>query len=161
MKFSPLWPTRVPNAIRGFPRIMHPFDDDWQLIVCVCFCACVSVWVCVRACECAREKTVVTTISVELNHGSLLAWVRCYRNGMPGSDITFLAWSFHHESAKSIKPLEVCSCGLTDDSKHIDVRSMHCVSIVAECVDSLWAFRKCLRRRSLIWNQPLITLPEG
>ena len=86
---------------------------------------------CVCVCECEKEKTVVTTVSVELNHGCLLAWVRCYRNGMPGSDITFLAWSFHGESAKSVKPLEVCSCGLTDNSKHIDVCSMHCVSIVA------------------------------
>lgn len=91
----------------------------WLTTNCVCLFLCVSVFVCVRAC--VWEKTMrllftnVRTISVELNHGCLLARIQCYRNGMPGSDITFLVM-FHHKSAKnkkqSIKPLEVCSCGL-------------------------------------------------
>lgn len=180
MKFSnplpPPRPTRVPNDICGFPTIMHPFDDDWQLIVCVCFCVCVCVFVYVWMSDWVREwvseKTtlrllfkIVMTISAELNHGCSLAWIRCYTDGMPGSDFTFPR-GVSSQMCKSTKPLKyvaVVALNLTassdnhENSKHFDVCSMHCVSIVAGCADSLWAFRKCLWRRSLIWNQPLVT----
>lgn len=98
----------------------------------------------------------------ELNHGCLLGRVRRYRNEMPRSDITFLV-VFFITNMQQYRASAVCSCGLTEPDcqqwrpwtlKHGDVCSMHCVSIVAGCVDSLWAFRKCLRRRSLVWNQP-------
>lgn len=101
MKFRHPWPGRVPNDICGFPTIMHPFDDDWQLIVFfLCMCVCVRVW--------EREwenniETVVHNCNDNFNwaESQLLAWIGCYRNGMPGSDITFLV-VFHHRKASNL-----------------------------------------------------------
>lgn len=64
---------------------------------------------------------------------------------MPGSDITFLVMFVtkckkHHTSfnyvAVVLPNLSASSDGHVD-SKHFDVCSMHCVSIVAGCVNSL------------------------
>lgn len=82
----------------------YNYAPIWRRLTtnCVCLFLCVSV--CVHVC--VWEKTMrllftnVRTISVELNHGCLLARIQCYRNGMPGSDITFLV-VFHHKSAKN------------------------------------------------------------
>lgn len=142
------------------------------LFLCVCVCVFVYVWMSDWVREWVSEKTtlrllfkIVMTISAELNHGCSLAWIRCYTDGMPGSDFTFPR-GVSSQMCKSTKPLKyvaVVALNLTassdnhENSKHFDVCSMHCVSIVAGCADSLWAFRKCLWRRSLIWNQPLVT----
>lgn len=136
-------PFRLSNAICGFPTIMHLFDD-WQL-VCVCFMRCVR--------ELENTKTVLYC-----NDG--------FSCNLIFVSLKIMLWKWnaknrHHTPcgvfSQKCKSLVVCSWSwlpsvmLMTTAEHTDVCSMHCF------YSSLpRASRKCLRRRSLIWNQSLI-----
>lgn len=92
-------PLPAPNDICGFPDNYAPVTGDWQQILCICF---FRVCVNVRVCASVQEKTLRLLFrrrSGEFGRveSSLLAWIRRYRNGMRGSDITFLV-VFHHKT---------------------------------------------------------------
>lgn len=115
---------------------MHQFDNDWQLIVCL-FCVCVWEW---KKTALRLLFTIEMTISVELNHGCLLVWIWCYRNGMPGSHRTPRGVS--SQKHESIKPLEVCSCGLTEpdcQQRRPWKLKTHWCLLYALCFYSSWA----------------------
>lgn len=102
--------------------------------------------VCVRLCKRKKKQANAETVvrscidNLSLVELWLLAWIQSYRNGMPGSDIIFLV-VFHHKSAKSVKPLRVCSCGFSEpdcQQQRPWQRKTHRCLLYALCFYSSW-----------------------
>lgn len=122
----PSWPTRVTKPNLWLPRCSAPVNSDWQQSFVHWF---LCVWVNVRLWKWKRQRRPRPGRAVETE----------WRGPTSQSPKNL------HQTSRS----RACSCAAPRQRPWtgIDVRSMHCVSLVAGRVDSISAFRKCLRRK--------------